>query len=275
MTGGPIDEYLAALARRVGRFSPRRRRLLAEAEDHLREAAALRRDAGAGERDAEAAAVAEFGPPRVPAAAVTGSRDLVLGAFVAAALAVAATIAVVTTAHGRGPGPMMPTNQPLPASLAAVPSEVHSIPAGTRIDAYVRLSTGHTFVYAAFVSGGWRCEADYVAPGAALAPAHDLGAASWCARAGAPRRPIELSLDAATGDPLVLSGSVLQRADVLVVTTPAGSVHRFPLRHIPLHSDAARQAVIIELSAAHISHVARLALQRHGHTIAATTTLGG
>jgi hypothetical protein len=58
-----IDEYLAELERRLPRL--RRRRVVAEAEEHLRDAAARQQARGLSPRDAEAAAVADFGPVEV------------------------------------------------------------------------------------------------------------------------------------------------------------------------------------------------------------------
>jgi hypothetical protein len=62
-----VDEYLDALLAEL-RGSPRAvRRALAEAEDHLREAAAEARAGGASEEDAQRAAIERFGPPRLVA----------------------------------------------------------------------------------------------------------------------------------------------------------------------------------------------------------------
>ena len=87
----PIEEYLDLLYVRL-RIRPRRaRRVLAEAEDHLREAAAQGMAAGLTEREAQEAAISSFGSVRAvvrahdarlqrfPAVAVL--RDLVLAAW--------------------------------------------------------------------------------------------------------------------------------------------------------------------------------------------------
>ena len=89
--GDPIEEYLDLLYVRL-RITPRRaRRVLAEAEDHLREAAAQGMAAGLTEREAQEAAISSFGSVRAvvrahdvrlqrfPAVAVV--RDLVLAAW--------------------------------------------------------------------------------------------------------------------------------------------------------------------------------------------------
>ena len=55
-----IDAYLAELERRLPRIG--RRRVLAEAHEHLRDSAARARAAGISDHAAEAAAVADFGP---------------------------------------------------------------------------------------------------------------------------------------------------------------------------------------------------------------------
>ncbi|MBA4182083.1 MAG: hypothetical protein C0506_15970 [Anaerolinea sp.] len=70
MTGQPspidayLDQLLAALRCEPGRI----RRILAETEDHLREAARVRLEAGADQSSAEREAVAAFGTPAVVAA---------------------------------------------------------------------------------------------------------------------------------------------------------------------------------------------------------------
>jgi O-antigen/teichoic acid export membrane protein len=60
-----IDAYLAQLERRLPRIS--RRRILAEAQEHLRDSAARHSAAGLVPHTAEAAAVADFGPVEIVA----------------------------------------------------------------------------------------------------------------------------------------------------------------------------------------------------------------
>ena len=67
-----IDAYLAALERSLSRIS--RRRVLAEAQEHLRDAAATHRAAGLTPPDAEAAAVADFGPVEIVARRLAEER---------------------------------------------------------------------------------------------------------------------------------------------------------------------------------------------------------
>ncbi len=89
--GDPIEEYLDLLYVRL-RIAPRRaRRILAEAEDHLREAVAQGVAAGLTEREAQEEAISSFGSVRAvvrahdarlrrfPAVAVV--RDLVMSAW--------------------------------------------------------------------------------------------------------------------------------------------------------------------------------------------------
>ena len=79
-----IDAYLAALERSLPRTS--RRRILAEAQEHLRDSAATHRAAGLAPSDAEAAAVADFGPVEIVArrfAAEHAVRDTRVSAVVA------------------------------------------------------------------------------------------------------------------------------------------------------------------------------------------------
>ena len=60
-----IDAYLAQLERRLPRIA--RRRILAEAQEHLRDSAARHSAAGLVPHTAEAAAVADFGPVEIVA----------------------------------------------------------------------------------------------------------------------------------------------------------------------------------------------------------------
>ena len=65
MSDDPIRDYLAEFAKQLGRVSPgRRRRTLAEVEDHLREAARSLEAGGIEPLAAEREAVAAFGSPR-------------------------------------------------------------------------------------------------------------------------------------------------------------------------------------------------------------------
>jgi hypothetical protein len=108
----PIAAYLADFADELGRLGPRRRRLLAEIEDHLREAAARLEHGGASPEEAARLAVAQFGSPEVATGRVAGSgvgRALVemralgwRGGVAAGALIVAACLAAVGVDAGRG-----------------------------------------------------------------------------------------------------------------------------------------------------------------------------
>ena len=80
--GDPVEEYLDLLYTRL-RTSPRRaRRVLAEAEDHLREAVADGLSAGMTEREAQDAAISSFGSVR----AVVRAHDARLRRFPALAV---------------------------------------------------------------------------------------------------------------------------------------------------------------------------------------------
>lgn len=67
IAGGPVDIYLDALAERLRGRGADIRRMLAESEDHLREAAEASVAAGADPMDAERLAVEAFGSPRIVA----------------------------------------------------------------------------------------------------------------------------------------------------------------------------------------------------------------
>ncbi|MGI8885803.1 MAG: HAAS signaling domain-containing protein [Gaiellaceae bacterium] len=69
-----IDAYLAELERSLPRFS--RRRILAEAQEHLRDSAATQRAAGVSPPAAEAAAVDDFGPVEIVARRLAAERAI-------------------------------------------------------------------------------------------------------------------------------------------------------------------------------------------------------
>ncbi len=69
---GPIAAYLDVFAGRLAVAPGRRRRILREVEDHLRDAATVHIDAGVGTAAAEQQAIAAFGPPG-PAADLFGA----------------------------------------------------------------------------------------------------------------------------------------------------------------------------------------------------------
>jgi hypothetical protein len=80
-----IDDYLAELRQALRWRFVSRRRLLAEAEAHLRDSAAALRGSGLTDEAAEHEAVARFGSPRIVAAEVVRTawpRSLVLSALV-------------------------------------------------------------------------------------------------------------------------------------------------------------------------------------------------
>jgi hypothetical protein len=90
----PIDDYLDRLLAALAPRTPGARRLLAEAEDHLRDAVEAAVSRGVSPDDAAFAAIARFGPPRVVARAFR--RSQVTTAAVVARLARAAlALAVV------------------------------------------------------------------------------------------------------------------------------------------------------------------------------------
>ncbi|MFI9011321.1 permease prefix domain 1-containing protein [Actinosynnema sp. NPDC053489] len=77
---GLIDDYVAALDRRLRGPGPVKDDLLAEARDSLHDAAAAHRDRGLGEEDAQRRAVAEFGPVTAVAREYQGLLGLAHGA---------------------------------------------------------------------------------------------------------------------------------------------------------------------------------------------------
>lgn len=90
----PIDDYLDRLFAALPPRTPDARRLLAEAEDHLRDAVDDAVSRGVAPDDAAFAALARFGPPRVVARAFRRSQ-VTTAAVVARLTRAAAALAVV------------------------------------------------------------------------------------------------------------------------------------------------------------------------------------
>jgi hypothetical protein len=105
VTRDPIAEYLADLDRRL-RGRPNRDRLMAEAEDHLRESEAALRASGIDAEEAARTAIARLGPAG-PVAAAGGGRTgvaavLAAGAVVAGALNLAGVGALANVPEAFG-----------------------------------------------------------------------------------------------------------------------------------------------------------------------------
>jgi hypothetical protein len=110
-----IDEYLAELARRLPRL--RRRRFLAEAEEHLRDAATVNRQRGLAASEAEQAAVESFGDVSVVARGFA-SEAAVWETRVAAALALGAALSFVIPLY------VVPENTLPPATWLEKPDDI-------------------------------------------------------------------------------------------------------------------------------------------------------
>lgn len=275
MNDDPIRDYLVELGEELGRLSFRRRRTLAEVEDHLREATARIEQTGVHPDEAARQAVEQFGSPEVVARRSSSSRvkrrAVAVGVLVVAAAAVA-VLATPSASHATIP--MTASNQVVPRVMryppaGEAPQTGLPIPAGTRIDAYAPLSNTARYVLIEYVWRGWHCDSDYLAmPGSLTPPANERGGGSSCQRPGSARRTIDLQIEAGSGQPFILSGTVPEAADQLSITTATGHIHTFLLPHIALHGDPLRQAVILDLTAEHIRSVARLTLLAHGQTLA-------
>jgi hypothetical protein len=110
-----IDAYLAELERRLSWTA--RRRALPEVKEHLRDAAARHREAGASPFDAEEAATRDFGPPHEVARRVDG-EFAVRETRIASLLALGAVLAFVFPLY------VIPENTLGPATWPEVPAEI-------------------------------------------------------------------------------------------------------------------------------------------------------
>jgi hypothetical protein len=110
-----IGEYLKELERRLPRF--RRRRILAEAEEHLRDSAARHRASGLEQQAAEAAAVRSFGDVSVVASRVA-AETAILEIRAASAVAVGTVLAFVFPLY------VVPENTLPPATWIEKPRDI-------------------------------------------------------------------------------------------------------------------------------------------------------
>jgi hypothetical protein len=114
-----IERYLEELRRLLGR-GPGRARLLAEVEDHLREAARRLERGGAVRPEAERAAVASFGPPAELAAQLSGEQAATAVGWSARLLivALAGFVPVYGFVENFSPPAPWPSAEATPAHLA-------------------------------------------------------------------------------------------------------------------------------------------------------------
>jgi len=124
---GPVEEYLRQLRASLRTRPEETSRILAEAEDHLREAVAAGLAAGLTETEAAEAAIASFGSvravvrahqtPRGQAAAAIGGLFMAIwllaGVMLASAFAVGLVMVVVIAAKGTNGGPPDPAHPTL------------------------------------------------------------------------------------------------------------------------------------------------------------------
>lgn len=95
-----IDAYLAELERSLPRVG--RNRALREAREHLRDAAARHREAGASDHDAEAAATNDFGPVDEVALRLSAElavRQTRIASAAAVGVSVAAAVIIATVVY--------------------------------------------------------------------------------------------------------------------------------------------------------------------------------
>ncbi len=128
---GPVEEYLRQLAASLRTRPEETSRILAEAEDHLRESVAAGLLAGLTETEAAEAAIASFGTVRAVARAHQTPRRRAAAAFTRLVMAiwwlagavltsvftVGLIMIVVTAATGPHAGPPGPDPDPAPGAL--------------------------------------------------------------------------------------------------------------------------------------------------------------
>ena len=165
--------------------------------------------------------------------------------------------AAVTLSHGGGGAlpldPVKATHRPAPTAVRraifAHGPPRFPLPEDFRLDAYAPLSNGRVFVFAVYHSHGQRCELGYEAHAVSLAPTgrEGAGVALNCR----PIRSLSASLNlgvAGLAGPLVLYGSAPLAADRLRIRTDRGDTLTYALPHVPIRTDVAREAVILDLT---------------------------
>jgi hypothetical protein len=203
-----------------------------------------------------------------------------IGLGIIVAVCVGAVGAVAATPAGRasaGPTkpirhvrvPEAPSTTPLPTSVidaeAATP---YPVPPGTTIDATATISTG-TFVYADYNANGSSCSVDYFSSTTSVAQPSDTPGGLICLPPGASRPAADLHIDGgqANDGAFILFGSVPATADDVRVTDVNGNVFDFAVPQTPLHTDATRDAFIVDLSRFAISGVSDVSVLAGGKVI--------
>ena len=128
--GDPVEDYLDRLYARLRQTPREGRRILAEAEDHLREAVARGRAAGLTEQEAQQAAISAFGSVaavarahdarrwRQPAAAVLGELVMAAWKLASAGLVAIGASGLVAAAMNLALGPAFVGGAPRAAGFA-------------------------------------------------------------------------------------------------------------------------------------------------------------
>lgn len=235
-----IAAYVVELARRLGPSS-RSRELLAEAEDHLREATAAGEAEGCSPEEAAVRAIARFGGAWEAAGLLGGGRQarqtsrrglaLLVGAFCVGLGALAGWGSHVHWSAAASTSAGATRRAALPASVVRTLTANHDpVPAGRTV-ALSRTATanGDTSVLAAFTRQGRVCQVTYFARPGSLArdPAYGFPGVD-CQAAGRYdfRRFLPLSGGSALRGAFLLSGLVPQETTSVVVIDSSGGAHR-------------------------------------------------
>ncbi|MDX6564311.1 MAG: hypothetical protein QOD65_4125 [Gaiellales bacterium] len=119
MKDGPVEVYLAELARHLGRGDRARHRASAEIRDHLHDLVAEGRARGLDELAAETEAVDRFGAARPLARALRPARRLRRSVQVASAVTAASTCVLLALTVFSTPSPRIGSKAPDHAAQAA------------------------------------------------------------------------------------------------------------------------------------------------------------
>jgi hypothetical protein len=268
----PIAEYLERVSRALGRWQPGRRRILAEIEDHLRE----RLDEGQTADEA----VARFGDPAEIAAGlarpIAVRRRIAAGGLVVIVAAAGAALFTTSSAPAT-PLSIHASSKDVPrlvigaVNASPVPG-LPAPPAGIRIGAYARLSTGNVFVLSAYMSGRRSCYLTYIARPKRLVPFRGRGSGGGGIDCGPPGRTrvVDMSLlgGSGLGGPFILYGTAPRAATELAITDAKGHTRTFSLPRVPVRGQPSRQVVILDLTTVGIHSCDRLTLLAGGRVVA-------
>lgn len=247
-TRSPIEAYLHRLSQRLWLSAPLRRKgILREADDHLREIAADLAAQGLNAETAEKEAVRRFGEYPSLARARNG---VLIGAAVVALCAGGVMAAARTNQAGIAEAAVHSTSARIPQAVVRSKDGLPPrIPSGVPITGYIELDRSHDLAFADYRRSGHLCDLQYLTGPTPTTLARPGDVNLNCLPDGASWPSPYLQLFGGSASPgFFLWGSVPDAARLIVVTDTTGRQYRFAVPEIRLNTDRHRKLILVDLS---------------------------